>query len=229
VKRAIILFFSFLLILSCESEYKRRFKEAIKLSKSKKMEDWEKAIEKYNEVIEYKVMAKDNQALIYRKLGKRHFELEHYNDALYYYKKAAEILPNVAPIHYFIGVCYSQLSLSATNEDVKMELIKKAETEFKITLKLDPNFADAYYNLGIINFYAYNNYRKGIELMAEVLRINPQHIDAHFALGRFYYEMGEYLKSLEFYKALLSLLPPSDKRVEQVKENISQIYREIGR
>lgn len=228
MKKLVILFAISILLFNCESEYKRKFKEAVKLSKSKKMEDWEKAIEKYNEIIELQINARENQALIYRKLAKRHFELEHFNDALKYYKKAAEILPNVAPIHYYIGVCYSQLSLSAETESEKMELLKQAETEFRITLKLDENFVDAYYNLGIIYFYGYGNFKKGIEYMVEVLRRNPKHIDAHFALGRFYYETGEPVKSIEFYKALLSLLPPNDPRLEQVRENISRLYQELG-
>ncbi len=215
------------LFFSCSDEFKKRYKAAKRLSKSEKMEDWEKAIEKYDEIIKMKVNAREYQALLYRKLGKRHLEMEHWNDALYNFKKAAEILPNEGILHYYIGICYSQLSRSVIDNNKKIELIKLAEKEYKLSLKLTPDLIDPLYGLGIIYFYIWNDYKKGIEYMAEVLKKDPRNIDAHFALARFYYEIGEPVKSLEFYKALLSLLPKRSPRLEKVKENISRIYQEL--
>lgn len=216
-----------LLLFGCSNEFSKRYKAAKKLSRSEKIEDWEKAIAKYDEIIKMKVNAREYQGLLYRKLAKRHLQMEHWNDALYYYQKAAEIIPNEGIIHYYIGVCYSQLSRSTTDKDKKVELIKKAEQKYKLALELEPELIDPLYGLGIINFYVWNDYRKGIEYMTKVLKKDPKNIDAHFALARFYYELDEPLKSLEFYKALLSLLPENDARLEQVKENISRIYQEI--
>lgn len=227
MRKIFILFVLMFLFFACSNEFKKRYREAKRLSKSNNIEDWEKAIEKYDEIIKMKVNAREYQALLYRKLGKYHLQMEHWNDALYNFKKAVEILPNEGILHYYIGVCYSQLSRSTTDENRKIELIKIAEREYKLSLELTPDLIDPLYGLGIIYFYVWNDYKKGIEYMAEVLRKDPKNIDAHFALARFYYEVGEPVKSLEFYKALLSLLPKRSPRLQKVKENISRIYQEL--
>ncbi|MBU1078068.1 MAG: hypothetical protein KKH98_12295 [Spirochaetes bacterium] len=215
------------LLVSCDSSITRRFKQAKRLSKTGNMEKWEEAIREFDEIIKIQVNAREYQALIYRKLGKRHMEMEHWNDSLENYKKAAEILPNEGYLHYRIGVCYSQLSRSEKDEEKKMSLIQEAEKEYHLAISLNDKLIDPYYGLGIINFYVYKNYNKGMEYMAEVLRRDSKNIDAHFALARFYYEIGESRHSLEFYKALLSLVPENDQRYPQVNENIQRIQAEL--
>ncbi len=227
--RAKILMFliGIVLVSSCSSKMEKIYNRAKKESKSTKVEDWEKSVKDYDKVIAMKINAAEYQALVYRKLGKYSMKYDHWNDALRYYKLAAKILPNEGVLHSKIGVCYSQLSRSETDETKKMKLIKAAEKEYEVALKLSPKLIDPYYGLGIINFYVYQNYMKGIKYMAKVLSIDPKNIDAHFALGRFYYEIGEPGKALEFYKALLSLVPEKAPRYKRVKENISKIYSQL--
>ncbi len=228
MKKGLIVFIAvFLLLVSCDSAVKTRFKRAKRLSKSDKIEKWEKAIIEFDKIIKIKVNAREYQSLVYRKLGKRHLQMEHWNDALRYYMKAVEIIPNEGLIHYRLGVCYSQLSRSEDNKTKKMELIKNAEKEYKLAISLNSKLIDPYYGLGVIYFYVYKSYNKGIKYIAEVLKRDSKNIDAHFALGRFYYEIGESIKSLEFYKALLSLVPESDQRYAQVKDNIQRIQGEL--
>ncbi len=216
-----------MIFVSCGSEMNRRYRRAKRLSRTEKMEKWEEAIEEYDEIIKMKVNAREYQSHIYRKLGKRHMQMEHWTDALHYYEKAAEILPNEGVLHCRMGVCYSQLSRSEDNEVKKMEMVRKAEQKYKMAVSLNSKLIDPYYGLGIIYFYVYKNYSKAIEYMAEVLRRSSEDFDGHFYLGRFYYETGESIKSLEFYKALLSLVPEKDPRYEQVKENIERIHNEL--
>ncbi len=218
---------AFVLITSCQSKMEKLYSHAKKLSKSEKPEDWEKAIKEYDKIIAMKINAREYQALLYRKLGKYSMQFEHWNDALKYYKKALEILPNDGVLHCKLGVCYSQLSRSQIDKKKKMELVQKAVDEYKLATQLTPDYADSYFGLGIIYFYVYKDYSQGIKYMAKVLKIDPRSIDAHFALGRFYYEIGELNKALEFYKALLSLVPEDDPRYKKVKENISKIYNQM--
>ena len=215
------------IITGCGNEIYRRFRAAKKLARSNKPEDWEKAIKEFEDIINIQVEAREYQGLLYRKLAERHMQYEHWNDAVKYLKKALEILPNEGILHYRLGVCYSQLSRSADNKKRK-EFIKKAEQEYKLALKLNPDLTGPLFGLGIIYFYVYNDYDKGIEYMTKVLQKDPRNIDAHFALGRFYYEMGDLSKSLEFYKALLGLVPEDSEEYEQVKKNIARIYKEMG-
>ncbi|MDD5066958.1 MAG: tetratricopeptide repeat protein [bacterium] len=226
-RNVILLLLCCSLLMACENSLKRKFRNAQSLAKSKKAEDWEKAVEKYEEIVQMKVEARENQGLLYRKLGKYHFNLDHFNDALAYYQKAVAILPVSGEIHYRLAICYSQLSRTTTDEAQKMELTRKAEEEYKVALGFSPEILECYYGLGVIYFWVYKDYYKGIGYMAEVLKRDPKNVDAHFALARFYYELGEPGKSLEFYKALLSLLKDRDPRHEQVKDNIQRILREM--
>ncbi len=232
-----------LFVISCGSEINQRNRRAKRLSQSKKLEKWEEAIKEYDKIIMTKVNAREYQSFLYRKLGKRHMQMEHWNDALYNYEKAAEILPNEAVLYCRMGVCLSQLSKSESNEEKKMGLVKKAEEKYKKAIELNSKLIDSYYGLGIINFYVYKNYNKGIEYMKEVLLRKQKDIDGYFALGRFYYEKGdlEYAKtggasgnwrksfqiSLDYYKALLDLVPEKDKRYKQVLKNIQRINYEL--
>ncbi len=236
----VIIFF----LASCGSEWERRNRRAKKLSQSKKLEKWEEAIKEYDKIIKMKVNAREYQAFIYRKLGKRHLQMKHWNDALYNYKKALEILPNEAILHCRIGVCYSQLYKSEYNKEKKMELVEKAEERYKKTIELNPEIVDSYFGLGVIYSYIYKNYTKAIKYMKKVIEINNRDIDAHFALGRFYYEKGDleyaktggktgnwrryFTRSLEYYKSLIGLVPEKEERYKQVLKNIQRINYELA-
>lgn len=225
--KTIFIFILSILFLACDSEIKRQYKKTKRLSASVKIEDWEKAIKQYEEIINIQVNARENQLYIYRKLGQKHMQLSHWNDALNNFKKAAEIISTEGVIHYQLGICYSQLSRAENDENKKMDLIRSAEKEYKLAISLDSKLVDPYFGLGIIYFYVYKDYFKGIEYMAEVINREPRNIDAFFSLARFYYEIGESGKAIEFYKALLSIIPEKDERYEKVKENIQRINNEL--
>lgn len=216
---------------ACSDSIKSHFNRGKKLSKAYKedrAEKWEQAIKEYDIVIKMKVDAREYQANLYRKLGKYHMQMDHWNDALENYLKAKEILPNEGLVHYRLGLCYSQLSRSAENKAQQEELIRKAEESYQMALKLNPALIDPLYGLGIIYFLVYKEYNKGIKYMGEVLTRDPKNIDARFALARFYYEMGELGPSLDFYKSLLNIVPERDQRYQQVKDNIARILKEMG-
>ena len=229
IMRKIISFciISILLFVSCDSSMKKKFKRAKRLSRTDKLEKWEEAIKEFDEIVKMKVNAREYQVNLYRKLGKRHMQMEHWNDSLKYYLKAFEALPNEGIIHYKLGVCYSQISRSIEDKVEYMKMVKKAEAEYKMAISLNNKLIDPYYGLGIIYFYVYKNYKKGIEYMFEVIKRDSKNIDAHFALGRFYYDVGEASRAFEFYSALLSLVPENDARYSQVKNNIQRIQNEI--
>ena len=66
---------------------------------------------------------------------------------------------------------------------------------------------------------------KAIDEAKKILTINPKNIDAHFALGRFYYEKGEYGRALNEYITLTKILPKNSPKRKKVEENILMINR----
>jgi cytochrome c-type biogenesis protein CcmH/NrfG len=61
-----------------------------------------------------------------------------------------------------------------------------------------------------------------------VLSYDPENVEAHFALGRFYYEIGDTGRALGEYLSLTRLLPRSSPKLKKVEENILKINRETG-
>jgi cytochrome c-type biogenesis protein CcmH/NrfG len=64
--------------------------------------------------------------------------------------------------------------------------------------------------------------------MKRILENEPDNVEAHFALGRFYYERNEYGKSLGEYIALTRILPQGSERRKKAEQNILRINSELG-
>lgn len=78
---------------------------------------------------------------------------------------------------------------------------ESAETFFKRSVELDPEFADAYFNLGAIYKklkkypFAINSFQKAVEL-------NPHDYEAIFELGTSYFEDKNFLTAKKYFSAL---------------------------
>ena len=71
-------------------------------------------------------------------------------------------------------------------------------------IQRNPNYADAYYNLGRI-YGKSGRYIDAIEAFKEAIRINPDYADAHRNLGVAYFVTGNKFMTLEQYKILKKL------------------------
>ena len=72
-----------------------------------------------------------------------------------------------------------------------------AISEFKETIRIDPDNAGAHFNLGIAYGGQGNeldNLDAEVAEYKEAIRINPDHADAHYALGWANKEQGKYVK-----------------------------------
>ncbi len=80
----------------------------------------------------------------------------------------------------------------------------EAEESMRKAIEINPDYADAYYNLGIILKdlgklqEAEISYRKAI-------KINPDYADAHSNLGTILMELDKYIDSINFYKEAVKL------------------------
>ena len=71
--------------------------------------------------------------------------------------------------------------------------------EFEKAVKLDPEFADAYYNLGSIYRYT-GDLNKAEEAFQKVLSINNNDTSVNYDLGLIYIQKKDYKKALSFLK-----------------------------
>jgi lipoprotein NlpI len=77
---------------------------------------------------------------------------------------------------------------------------------FKLLIRIKPNFADAYCDLG--KFYGkLGRYTEAIEVLKDAIRIKPDHAEAHNNLGVIYRLLGHYTEAIEAFKQAIRIKP----------------------
>ena len=72
------------------------------------------------------------------------------------------------------------LQLSTAGDTVRARL------EFKNALQIDPNFFQAYYELGRIELQEHD-YKKAYKYLSKAVEIAPEHYPSHLQLGKLFY------------------------------------------
>jgi len=165
----------------------------------------------------------------YKKLGIKYTEMKSWTPAIDTLTKAIEHGQSGAHVHYWLGIAYANRG----NELKNKSDIDKAEASYKRALEKIPSFINAEYGLALLYFYLKDDRAEGIQMMNDIVRKKPDYFDAHFALGRFYYEAGDKRKSLSVYQSLYSLLdarkesPHTAELKKKCSENITQLMLEL--
>ena len=95
-------------------------------------------------------------------------------------------------------------SLAVKNH--KKKKFKIAENLYIKTLKFDPNFVNAHYNLGIV-LQELGEYKRAIKSYEKTIQIDPKFTDAHNNLGIVFDLLGETTKAKNFYKKAIEIQP----------------------
>jgi tetratricopeptide (TPR) repeat protein len=82
--------------------------------------------------------------------------------------------------------------------------LQEAIDEYKQTIKIKPDYADAYINLGV-TYYKLGRHQDAIEAYKQAIRIKPDFVLAHYNLGVAYLVTGDKESALEEYKILKTL------------------------
>ncbi len=211
-------------------------KERRTITKSKKVlakrdKDIEELVEVRGElkrILEMKIKTVRLLESTDRLLGKKYMEIGSYRLAEDSLLEAEGLMPYNAFIKNDLGECYYFLAISAIEDEERLEFLSKSKRYYQKALDIKPDLLDARYGLGILLFFGFDDGIGAIDEMKAILEYDPDYIDAHFALGRFYYEMGELGKSLNEYITLTRILPRTSPRKTKAEENIIRINRELG-
>lgn len=122
------------------------------------------------------------------------FEKKDYDTALTNFQLALEENPQNAAIHFYIGMCYKENNVSL------------AINEFLNTIKLDSNYADAYYMLGVA-YMALKEYETASSYFQKLLEITPKDPDALFQLGIINKILDKNTSTLEFLQEISDAEP----------------------
>ena len=101
--------------------------------------------------------------------------------------------------------------------------LQDSQNYYQKTLKLDPNHADAYLNLGII-FATDGKDQKAKECYKKAIEINPNNVEAHHNLGVMFYELGEHQKAKECYEKAIEINP----NYVDTHYNLGVMFFELG-
>ena len=106
---------------------------------------------------------------------------------------------------------------------LELKNYRDAISDFKKTLLLNPNFTDAYCNLGI-GYKSLGNYEKAIESYKLAYKLNNNFLEAKLNLGGLYYELGKYREAIAEYKDVLD----KNKNIEHAHQLIADaLIKEI--
>ena len=196
--------------------------------REKDVEDLKQVRRELRKVIDMKIKAVQYLESTLRLLGTKYMELGSYRLAEDALVEAEYLQPYNAFIKKDLGECYYFLALSAVDTEERQAWRERSRVYYRKALDIKPDLLEARYGYGLLLAFGYDDWTGAIEEIKFMLDYDPKNIDAHFALGRFYYEIGDLGKSLNEYLTLTRLLPRSSPKLEKVEENILRINRETG-
>jgi len=101
---------------------------------------------------------------------------------------------------------------------------KDAETAFKKAIELDPNYGEAYANLGAL-YAKFKEYDRAIELYQKCIQIKPSYAGAYTNLGNALNKTGRHEEAVYFHKTAISLDDTSANHFS----NCASAYKNLGR
>ncbi len=137
------------------------------------------------------------------------------DDAIAEFRKALEINPHAAGVHYAIGILLLRQGPSS---------LSKAHGEFEEELKIDPGNANAEFQLGRIAG-SLRNWTEALAHLERATKLNPKLVAAQIALGEAYVSSGR----------VGDAVTPLERAVEAAPGNptahyrLSVVYRRLGR
>lgn len=145
---------------------------------------------------------------VYFELGKVHFEMKRYDDAIEHFDEALNLKPPPAAkttIRFHFG-----LVREAQGNDAK------AADEYRQALKLDPNHVPSMLNLATLHLQE-KRMEPAKELLDRALEIAPQNAIARFNLGKLLLAQGKAEAGKKELKVLLAL-PENDPLRQEAEE-----------
>jgi tetratricopeptide (TPR) repeat protein len=95
---------------------------------------------------------------------------------------------------------------SKGTEQMLAKKYEEAIVFFRRAIDLNPDFAEAYYNLGVA-YEELGKHEDSVETLKKAIRLTPENANAHYALGYAYYQLKRYKESVDALERSLALKP----------------------
>lgn len=131
-----------------------------------------------------------DSARSYVEAGKKAATAGDYRGAIDLFSKGIRANPESAEAYYGRGGANVKLRLSrATEGDIRIHE-ERALADFTVAIRLDPTYADAYFNRAMV-LSSRAKFKQAAEDLLNAARYRPQDPEAHLWLGRLYEEKFE--------------------------------------
>ena len=94
---------------------------------------------------------------------------------------------------------------SALKDEDEDEVVREAAAD-ALTIRLDPNYANAWYNKGLV-LSGQGKYDEAIKAFDEAVRLDPNYADAWYNRGYALYNLGKYDEAIKCYDEVIRLIP----------------------
>ncbi|MFN8145423.1 MAG: tetratricopeptide repeat protein [Bacteroidia bacterium] len=126
--------------------------------------------------------------------------------ALQYYSNALSLRPTSTEALYDRG-----LFLQNIGE------FNKAIGDYKVLLKIDPKYSDAYFNIGYIALVFRKDYPTAIDWLSKAISVNENYAEAYYNRGLAYEFEGENEKAIADYRKALGIFPTYKLATERIR------------
>lgn len=123
-----------------------------------------------------------------------------------------------ADLTYYLAVCLWRSNQIESKSDLEMQV----ESLLKHTLALDPNYADAYFQLGVL-YADGGKYSDAVEQYERALKINPNAANTHYRLGQTLARLGNESRAQEQF-AIFERLRKSESDATNKEQNQIQQF-----
>lgn len=201
------------------------------------IEDWQKEIKEYEEIVQKKIDAGQKTSRLYRLIGESFAKMESYQLCAENLEKALDYGYTTPRVYYWLGVCYGNLAkTNAWDYDTAI----KAEKNFLKALTPQENSKieiKAKFQLSLLYFYAFGSnhpYRvnseyitvtqkdfrnKAIKIMKEYQFEDPGNFKSYFALAGMYKIIGNIPSAISQMEALMRFMEKNyPKRYKKFSE-----------
>lgn len=164
-------------------------------------------------------------------LGRLDYDAQHYEGAIAHFQQAIELDPKMARAYDNLGLCYfyqnhNQQAVESYTKAIELEAtsphpsawphlnlaialqflnrLNEAEAQLRDALRLDPELAQAQYQLGTV-LEAQNKLDTAVAALKEASRLDAAYAEPHYALARIYRKLGQKELSQAEVKAYLRL------------------------
>jgi tetratricopeptide (TPR) repeat protein len=126
-----------------------------------------------------------------------------------------------AELNYYLAVCFWK----TTQTESKAERDAQVESLLKHALTLDPNYADAYFQLGVL-YADERKYTEAAEQYERALKINPNGANTHYRLGQALARLGDQARAQQEFTVFERLRQSESEATNKEQNQIQQfVYK----